>query len=104
MPEPALPELLRLVLAGGRLAPRRQLLSNHCGDARAAMAAGPGGWRAAGLSEAQVAALRSGYPGAEPETVELPCGVLMGDAEDLLAEHLAGCGRCADAVTEGDDA
>ena len=26
-----------------------------------------------------------------------------GDADDLLAEHLAGCGRCADAVTEGDD-
>jgi hypothetical protein len=44
------------------------------------------------------------HAGAEPETVELPCGVLMGDAEDLLAEHLAGCGRCADAVTEGDDA
>lgn len=67
-------------------------------DAR--LAAGPD----AGMSvEAQVEALRSGYPGAEPETVELPCGVLMGDADDLLAEHLAGCGRCADAVTEGDD-
>ena len=64
-------------------------------DAR--LAAGPD----AGMSvEAQVEALRSGYPGAEPETVELPCGVIMGDAEDLLAEHLAGCGRCADAVTD----
>ena len=68
-------------------------------DAR--LAAGPD----EGMSvEAQVEALRSGYPGAEPETVELPCGVLMGDSDDLLAEHLAGCGRCADAVTEGDDA
>ena len=67
-------------------------------DAR--LAAGPD----AGMSvEAQVEALRNDYAGAEPETVELPCGVLMGDAEDLLAEHLAGCGRCADAVTEGDD-
>jgi hypothetical protein len=50
--------------------------------------------------EAQVEALRSGYPGAEAETVELPCGVIMGDADDLLAEHLAGCGRCVDAVTD----
>lgn len=61
------------------------------------MAAGPD----AGMSvEAQVEALRNDYAGAEPETVELPCGVLMGSDDDLLAEHLAGCGRCADAVTD----
>ena len=35
----------------------------------------------------------------EGMSVEVPCGVVMGDADDLLAEHLAGCGRCADAVT-----
>ena len=50
--------LVRLILAGGRLAPRRQLLDAHSGDADAAWAAGIASWRAAGLSEAQCAILR----------------------------------------------
>lgn len=48
--------LLALVLAGGRTAPRRQLLQRH-GDPIAALAAGPLAWREAGCSDAQVAHL-----------------------------------------------
>ena len=50
--------LLQLVSAAGRAAPRRRLLAAHRGDAAAALAAGPAGWRAAGLNEAQISALR----------------------------------------------
>ncbi len=49
--------LLRLVAAGGAAAPRRALLDNF-GTADAALAAGAATWRAAGLSDAQLAALR----------------------------------------------
>ena len=50
--------LIRLILAGGRLAPRRHLLDTHSGDAAAALGAGIAAWRASGLSETQCAALR----------------------------------------------
>lgn len=55
---PPVPALLRLVLAGGRLAPRRRLLDRFDGDAEVAVRAGRSAWIEAGLSEAQVAALR----------------------------------------------
>ena len=53
--------LLRLIAAGGRSEPRRQLLRTH-GSARAALAAGRTAWRAAGLDAAHHGALcaRSG--------------------------------------------
>lgn len=50
--------LLRLCLAGGRLGPRRRLLEAHGGDALAALAVGPDGWREAGLRAAQMQGLR----------------------------------------------
>ncbi|RZA24974.1 MAG: DNA-protecting protein DprA [Lysobacteraceae bacterium] len=49
--------LLKLILCGGGCAPRRALLDRH-GDASASLAAGAPAWRAAGLGEAQVLALR----------------------------------------------
>lgn len=49
--------LLRLVAAGGAAAPRKALLDRHPSPA-AALAAGAASWRACGLSEAQVNALR----------------------------------------------
>lgn len=54
--------LLRLVLAGGRSAPRRALIGTH-GTAAAALAAGPAAWTASGLDPRQAAALAS-PPGA----------------------------------------
>ncbi|UKE47594.1 DNA-processing protein DprA [Xanthomonas cerealis] len=51
------PALLALCLAGGASAPRRRLL-DHCGSPAAALAAGAGAWRAAGLDPAQIAALQ----------------------------------------------
>lgn len=51
------PALLTLCLAGGASAPRRRLL-DHCGSPAAALAAGAGAWRAAGLDPAQIAALQ----------------------------------------------
>jgi DNA processing protein len=56
MPEP-LHALLQLILAGGATAPRRALLEMH-GCPERALAAGASAWRGAGLSEAQVQALR----------------------------------------------
>ncbi|MBD9379400.1 DNA-processing protein DprA [Pseudoxanthomonas sp. PXM04] len=47
--------LLRLTLAGGGSAARRRLLERH-GSPGAAFAAGPRGWRAAGLDDGQVSA------------------------------------------------
>lgn len=58
MDAPDLEALLRLVAAGGRTAPRRGLLEAF-GGPRAALAAGRGAWRAAGLAPAQAAALTS---------------------------------------------
>lgn len=55
--------LLQLLLAGGRLPPRRQLLLNH-GSAEAALQAGPESWRAAGLDPRQCQHLRQPDPAA----------------------------------------
>ncbi len=57
--------LLVLVAAGGPAAPRRHLLERH-GSPAAALAAGPAGWREAGLSPAQSAALRGPAPALAP--------------------------------------
>ena len=53
--------LLKLILCGGACAPRRGLLDSH-GDASRSLAAGASAWRAAGLGEAQVLALRQPDP------------------------------------------
>lgn len=53
--------LLTLVLAGGPLAPRRALLA-AAGGARAALAAGPAGWKAHGCTAAQCTALAGPDP------------------------------------------
>src|SRR5690554_2345562 len=58
--------LMRLVAAGGRGEPRRQLLGDH-GSAAAALAAGRTAWRAAGLTGAQQAALCARSGGNEVE-------------------------------------
>ena len=50
-------KLLRWVLAGGPGAPRRAMLE-HAGGPRAALAAGPEAWRAAGVTTEQARALR----------------------------------------------
>lgn len=50
-----------LLAAGGSPAPLRRLLHRYP-DAEAALAAGPHGWRAAGVSQAQMAALRRPDP------------------------------------------
>ena len=50
-------DLLKLFLCGGAVAPKRSLLDAH-GTATRSLAAGASAWRAAGLSEAQVRALR----------------------------------------------
>lgn len=71
--------LARLVLAGGPVLCRRRLLDRH-GPPAAALAAGPGAWRAAGLDAAQVAALR-GRDDALPRTLawlEAPGHHLLG--------------------------
>lgn len=59
--------LLRLVLAGGRITPRRRLLARFDGNAEAALHAGPGEWTEAGLSEAQAAALQKPSAGRAAE-------------------------------------
>ena len=59
--------LLRLVLAGGRITPRRRLLARFDGNAEAALHAGPGEWTEAGLSEAQAAALQKRSAGRAAE-------------------------------------
>lgn len=58
MPLPHAPALLRLVLAGGRIGPRRALLEAHAFDADAVAAAGHAAWSAAGLDARQVQRLR----------------------------------------------
>lgn len=49
--------LLKLILAGGAVAPRRGLLDAHGAPARS-LAAGASAWRAAGLTEAQIQRIR----------------------------------------------
>lgn len=58
MPNEDLIALARLVLAGGPLLPRRRLLEAH-GTPSSALAAGPAGWREAGLLATQTGALRT---------------------------------------------
>ncbi len=60
---PELAARLAFLCAGGRRAPRRELLRAH-GSASAALAAGPHAWRAVGLSEDTCIRLRRG---ADPE-------------------------------------
>lgn len=49
--------LLKLILAGGAVAPRRELLDAHGAPARS-LAAGASAWRAGGLSETQIQRIR----------------------------------------------
>ncbi len=74
--------LIRLILAGGRLAPRRRLLDAHSGDAAAALEAGISAWRASGLSEAQCAALR------KPDAGTLSMAASAAAWLDAPAHHL----------------
>ena len=60
---PELAARLAFLCAGGRRAPRRELLQAH-GSASTALAAGPSAWRAVGLSEDTCIRLRRG---ADPE-------------------------------------
>lgn len=70
--------LLRLVACGGASAPRRRLLELHPGPA-AALAAGPGAWREAGLDGDQVRALaRIDPPAAWAEWLVAPGHHLLG--------------------------
>lgn len=80
MPDTSHSALLTLIACGGPSAPRRRLLE-ACGDAQAALAAGPAMWRACGLVSAQCAALLQ------------PDRLLIARAEDWLTEpghHLVG--------------
>lgn len=54
-------DLLKLILCGGAVAPKRGLLDAH-GTAARSLAAGAPAWRAAGLGEVQVQALRKPDP------------------------------------------
>lgn len=63
MHEDDTPALLKLILCGGAVAPKRGLLDAH-GTAARGLAAGAPAWRAAGLGEVQVQALRK--PDPEP--------------------------------------
>lgn len=74
--------LLALVLAGGPTAPRRHLLQ-ACGDAAAALAAGPASWQAAGLDRRQIAALQR-----PPDETALAAALAWQTAPD---HHLIGC-------------
>jgi DNA processing protein len=57
MHEDLITALLKLILAGGALAPRRGLLDAH-GDPQRSFAAGASAWRVAGLSDTQIRRLR----------------------------------------------
>lgn len=81
MTEHAHEALLRLLMAGGALAPRRALLQN-LGDAEAALAVGMPGWRAHGCTPEQCAALLQ--PDARASTAARRW--LEGDSH-----HLLGC-------------
>ena len=74
--------LLKLVLAGGAVAPRRGLLDAHGAPARS-LAAGASAWRAAGLTEAQIQRIR------QPDNELLPrtCQWLEHARHHLLGWH-----------------
>lgn len=74
--------LLKLVLAGGPVAPRRGLLDAHETPARS-LAAGAPAWRAAGLNEAQVQRLRR----PEQESMHRAQAWLQHSRHSLLGWH-----------------
>ncbi|KAG1077744.1 hypothetical protein G6F40_016980 [Rhizopus arrhizus] len=65
MPKPAAEARLRLVMAGGALAPRRALLQS-AGSAAAAIAQGTANWRAHGCTPEHHAALAGRRPSPPP--------------------------------------
>lgn len=80
---PELAARLAFLCAGGRRAPRRELLRLH-GSASAALAAGPQAWRAAGLSEDTCIRLRRG---ADPEVWLRTAEWLQRPGHRLIAWH-----------------
>jgi len=74
--------LLKLVLAGGAVAPRRGLLDVHGTPARS-LAAGASAWRAAGLGEAQIQRLRQ----PDNELLQRTCQWLEHTRHHLLGWH-----------------
>ena len=74
--------LLKLVLAGGAVAPRRGLLDAHATPARS-LAAGASAWRAAGLTEAQIQLLRQ----PDSELLQRTCQWLEHARHHLLGWH-----------------
>ncbi|MGY0504784.1 DNA-processing protein DprA [Luteimonas sp. e5] len=82
---PDCPALLQLALAGGPVRPRRALLQAFGGDAAAALRAGPGAWREAGLQPAQISRLRPPDDAARRDLARA-CRWL-----DAPGHHLLGC-------------
>ncbi|MBS0226776.1 MAG: DNA-protecting protein DprA [Proteobacteria bacterium] len=80
---PELAARLALLCAGGRRAPRRELLQLH-GSAGAVLAAGPHAWRAAGLSEDTCIRLRRG---ADPDIWLRTAEWLQRPGHRLIAWH-----------------
>ncbi len=80
---PELAARLAFLCAGGRRAPRRELLQLH-GSASAALAAGPHAWRAAGLSEDTCIRLRRG---ADPDVWLRTAEWLQRPGHRLIAWH-----------------
>lgn len=74
--------LLRLLAAGGRVAPRRRLLDDQ-GSARNAVAAGQRAWRAAGLDDAQ----RQALAGTPPAGLRATLDWLAGPGHHLVGWH-----------------
>ncbi len=76
------PALLKLILCGGAVAPKRGLLDAH-GNATRSLAAGAPAWRAAGLGEAQIQALRK----PDPELLQRAQDWLQHPRHHLLGWH-----------------
>lgn len=74
--------LLHLLAAGGRVAPRRQLLDDH-GSAAEGIAAGQCAWRAAGLDETQ----RQALAGTPPAGLRRTLDWLDGPGHHLVGWH-----------------
>jgi DNA processing protein len=82
MPEEDILALLKLTLAGGAVASRRELVDAH-GAPASSLAAGASAWRAAGLSEAQIQRLR--HP--DHETLQRALRWLEHGRHHLLGWH-----------------
>ena len=80
---PELAARLAFLCAGGRRAPRRELLQAH-GSASAALASGPHAWRTAGLSEDTCIRLRRG---ADPDVWLRAAEWLQRPGHRLIAWH-----------------